>query len=387
MGVRLRIALGIVAVVLLTMPAPSLAGVSAGHSIGGQVSRDGAPLRGALVTIRALPTPERMAHTKAGHALAMPVVLTTRTDARGRFALNRLTLPSSSIQPRTGVANLQAFVSYGNTAIPWSFSLATRPSQARGVASSIDLSFAISSGSGLAARRGDVASVRETRDGRPQINRHDRLPAINLIRPVGGGIHAQGCGVLIPLDNYKYGLPEAFADAWSWASAKITFHESVGTNHTLGVAFKAQSGVWSQSGTSGMSESAAGSGDFPGLYDNQVNNEINYREYAFYCGGTARAWYPDSTYALLYPMLGWPHSSHPIWSSCVTYGSGVHMAKEQGTNSTYSYGVDVGPISVSAQGGWTTSISETWNFTATSKLCGNTASGWVASPKAEAHQP
>lgn len=85
-------------------------------------------------------------------------------------------------------------------------------------------------------------------------------------------------------------------------------------------------------------------------------------------------------------VLGWPHTAHPYWSTCVTYANQT-KTKTQGTNKTFSAGVGFGPISLSAQAGWDLTVSETWHFGGTSsKPCGSTSRGWVDSPEAEAHQ-
>ncbi len=94
-------------------------------------------------------------------------------------------------------------------------------------------------------------------------------------------------------------------------------------------------------------------------------------------------WKPYQTTNILYPINYL--SGQPNWEpNCGTYSSG-YMYKTQGTNQTYSAGINLGPISVSAHTDWETDNKLKWNFSASTRLCGSTTGGWVSSPQAEAH--
>jgi hypothetical protein len=57
------------------------------------------------------------------------------------------------------------------------------------------------------------------------------------------------------------------------------------------------------------------------------------------------------------------------------------VQKHKGKNVTFSGGVDIGLINVSAQAGWTDATEVIWDVTAKSSVCGSTAVGWVESPE------
>jgi hypothetical protein len=377
--------------------------------------RDGKPIQGASVVIRVMPTASVLHAAKAGVPIVTPVVVETTTNASGSFAATPQGVRATDLVD--GSANFLAFFSDGTASLPWSFSL---PMKISGATAQVDLAAANPTATSTAdlaqgQRRGvnlhlDLGKASGGQDLNDSPTNWKGVPSTQLTSAgllkaptspvdattnpslgvdaaaVGGVVKPMGCGVVIPLNLYRYGIQEAFANVWSWTGALVTFHESTSSNHQLGIAFKTSAGGWSQNGTQTFTESGGGSADVSGLWDNQVNNKVNYRAITWYCANGAQGWMPDSTYALAYPILGWPHSSHPKWSSCVTYGSGAVMTKTQGKNTTYGYGVSFGEVSLSTQSGWDQSVDIKFNFTATSKLCGSTGAGWVGSPEAEAHQ-
>lgn len=219
-----------------------------------------------------------------------------------------------------------------------------------------------------------------------------KTPKSAVTQPVQTAMSAVSDAATVPMvgcsgywtENWKYGVSEAFANTWSWTGALVTFYESISTSHTLGIVAQSTSGSLTQGGTMNFSISGGSARTAPGLWDNQVNNQVNYRQQFLSCvpGWT---WYPVSTASLLYPILGWSHSLHPIWTTCAVYANGT-AEKSSGTNVTMGTGVSFPGLSVSAQSGWTTSVKETLNFAQNSRLCGSTSQGWVTSPQVEAHQ-
>lgn len=136
--------------------------------------------------------------------------------------------------------------------------------------------------------------------------------------------------------------------------------------------------TFSQSGTSTISLNASASRG--GVIDATAWNKSNYREYIYSCrpGYELR---PISVNSLLFQWTFWPHE---IYATCTTYTGGTYT-KGNGTNVTYSTGVNLGSGSVSAQSGWNSDTKVSWTVTKKTKLCGSSSVGWVSSARAEAH--
>jgi hypothetical protein len=374
---------------LLVAALPSAGVFAAGpgpNVISGVTQRDGIAVPGGTVTVEVVPQPKDAATAPAGVAIPMEVVAQGRTDARGRFNLTAAAVPAS-FTDEFGVANFVAIVSDGTHQVQWSFPLIVgMPSTKTAVGRNVDLKIDLGSNPGVA----DTANPPTSWHGvkRDQLTPDGLVPVAMspaVVAPSSGSDASPMFCTTTWTNNYKYGIPEAFANEWGWTGALGTFHEALSTSHTLGIAIDLGGGSWRAGGTWGLSESDGAEANTSGLWDNQINNEVNYREQWNGCD-LHWYWYPVSTYAIEYPILGWPHTSHPHWTSCAVYGNGQDATKTQGTNTTYAYGVGFGPINLSTQSGWSTAVSNKWTFTSTSHLCGSTSFGWVSSPEAEAHQ-
>ena len=177
-----------------------------------------------------------------------------------------------------------------------------------------------------------------------------------------------------------YGLSEYFLKAYAWSGAYATVHQDYGNDHTLGIGYSASSSgtSFSQSGT--MTVNMAASAVRGGVADATVWNKINYRDYynTCYVSFTRK---PLSVNALL---TNFTYAPHVTWGTCTTYTGGTYT-KSQGTNVTYSAGMDIGPSNVSAKSGWDSNTEVAWSVTARTKLCGSSTAGWVSASQAEAH--
>jgi len=171
-----------------------------------------------------------------------------------------------------------------------------------------------------------------------------------------------------------YGLPEYFMQAYAWSGAYATVVQKYGNDHTLGIAYSATGSDASFKQSGSISTNMAASASRSGVADAYVWNKVNYRDYVSSCSAS-KTRKPYSVNALL---TNFTYSAHPSWSTCQTYSGGTYT-KSQGTNVTYSAGMDIGPINVSAQSGWNSNTEITWTVTSRTKLCGNSSAGWVSS--------
>ncbi|GAB3055047.1 hypothetical protein GCM10027053_14800 [Intrasporangium mesophilum] len=178
-----------------------------------------------------------------------------------------------------------------------------------------------------------------------------------------------------------YGLSEYFLRAFGWSGAYATVIEQVGNDHTLGIGFSATGSETGFRASGSQSTNMSAGGERSGVADAYAWNKVNYRDYGDSCSAS-KTRKPLGVYALL---TNFTYTPHQVMLSCTTYAAGKYT-KSQGTNVTYSSGMDIGPINVSAQSGWNTNTEVQWSLTKRTKICGSTSAGWVSAPEASASQ-
>lgn len=175
-----------------------------------------------------------------------------------------------------------------------------------------------------------------------------------------------------------YNRPEYFLKVYAWSGALGTVSQSYGVDHKLGIGVKSLAGGWSGGGSSTISLNASGSRG--AVADATVFNSVNYRDYRNSCSPSLTR-KPYGVYALL---SNFTYAPHVNYSACTRYTGGTY-SKVQGTNVTYSAGVDISGFSVLAQSGHNSESKTSWTVTRATKLCGSSSAGWVSSSQAEAH--
>ncbi len=382
-----------VAIGVMSIGIPPSAIDAASHSnapVTVTVTRDSKPVDRASVVVRALPRQDTWEGTDEGVPLDMPVVATGTTDAKGRVHIT----PANVVDRANadGVANFVAVVTAGGNSVTWTFPLevkadaARADQQDRGEASDhrlVDLRVDLGSEPGAA----DMQDPPQDWAGLGA----DRLTSTGLLRvekttvPDGGVTPNETCYYIWTDWIYNRNMP--IGDLWSWSGAKMSQNYDTSVTSTLGTAFQASGGPMSANGTVSFAVTSGSGGSVGNLYNNRTYNQVNYRKMTETCYWSG-IWYPYNTVNILYPIYG--VSPHPNWeaTSCGTYASPAVMYKTQGTNVTFSAGINLGPISVSTHTDWKTDNKLTWNFGAVpSRLCGsNSTLGWASSPQAEAHQ-
>jgi predicted RecA/RadA family phage recombinase len=373
------------AVFALSLPGASLAAQPlVAHSVFGLITSNGRPVSGVGVVVRAVPSTATLHAAPAGVSIVLPVVGNARTDAAGRFGLDP-SVPASFVGP-DGSVSLEITAQNGGQTLDWTFPIWPRNKFSSQLLAStnpstpgrVGLAFEFGASSGVRsfaapATTGDaIASVAESAwVAQPAVTPSD-------------GANPLVCSI-IPSNNFQYGRDETFANVWSWSGAQVDFTEDFGTSHTLGIG--GQGATIIQEGVTVLNEDST-SAVKSGLYDNEIHNAVNYREFAGSCWSPANRWYPDSSNAFFSKVLGWPVSAHPTnYVACHQY-SNTTYTKETGTNTTVSAGVSLQGGYVSAQAGWNSSSSEKYNFGATTNswFCASTSAGVNSSPQVEAHK-
>jgi hypothetical protein len=163
--------------------------------------------------------------------------------------------------------------------------------------------------------------------------------------------------------------PEHYGDAYAYSGAPATATQAYNVQHTLGIGCQATSGgTWKQNGTSTLSYGA--SATTANIIDKTLNDRVNYRDVT-YCGSTYRE--ATGVYDLL---SSFGAIAHRYYSYCSYYTGGTYVKKD-GTNYTFSSGVDLTVVNVSAQSGYDSSSELSWTFNQPGFLCGSNT-GWVS---------
>jgi hypothetical protein len=242
-----------------------------------------------------------------------------------------------------------------------------------------------------ASERGSISAQDTSGSAVPKLHveaRNERLMDQPLASFVSGGVTA--ADVAEPTDvcsTYSVGdvknRKEAFARVWAWSGALATVDFNAGSTHTLGVAM-GSADQWSASGTETIETSAGAS--VGRVADAVAVNKVNYRDYKNICWAKTHR-IPVGFFAVL-PSGEFTYSPHQTYprANCASLAASGTFWKVKGKNVTYSGGVDLPYVNVSAQSGWNQETKVAWQPTANTWLCGSTDNGWASSPQAEAHK-
>ena len=352
--------------------------------VSGTVARDGAPVPSAdVVVVISASAKEGTTAKRRARASTFPVV-TAHTDTSGSFVVR---LDASRVPQRF-------FGPHGDARVV--IVAADSAHQLAWMLTAVRHGHGWSSAGGLAAGDPTPARLRFDLGTRPFAGEaHD--PATSWLDARTGQMQAAatapraylsarspmlttagGCGAQAWGTTYKNRTEKYRAD-WSWQGADWTVSQEVGESQTLGVGFTANGVAWSQNGTAGLTTSSGAFGSIAHASDNWVLNGINYRDLIVSCAGTFRE--PISVYAL---FTGFAYAGHPSYGNCVTQVSGSY-GRSSGTAITYGSAVNIGPISVTSQSGFSTSSRIAWTVTGLTDVCGSN-NGWTSAASIETHK-
>lgn len=166
----------------------------------------------------------------------------------------------------------------------------------------------------------------------------------------------------------------------------VTEAVSNSTTHTLGVAYigSYKGAKWSGDGTGSITDSISHSVSDTYSSSRTIYNRVNYRDYHYSCPATTER-RPYSFYDLLTsndvgkaPMV--------FYFNCGAHDPPASWSTQKATSATIEFGVSLGPISVSAQSGFGTSVELTYTYHVNGEVCGNNPDGPVNSSRVEADQ-
>lgn len=387
----------------------------------GRLLRNGVPRAGEVLLL-AWPNDKTLTSMRVGARFATAVVFKGRTGSDGRFGvpLDPGALPAQYVGPR-GQVDLQVVAADATTQVDWFMSAvrAERASLPVGVPRRVGWTtqtalradstgpeqVTLDLGAGTADTVSDPVARQVGPDGHalgtvqqsagaagsdpvPKTLAVSPRNAAVLARPLATTVAGRGSVPALPAEvcqNYVLrdvrNRPEVFARVFAWKGAKGIVDLNDDSDHQLGVAV-ASSGKWSSSGTKKISTSAGAT--VKNVVDAQALNKVNYRDYGNTCYPSTSVWRrPLSFYALI-PGREFRYAGHVKYKYCNPYAPGQSLWKKHGRNTTYSAGVDAGPINVSAQSGWNTETKISWDITKNTQICGSSSKGWVQSASLDA---
>lgn len=354
--------------------------------ISGKLTHDGVPVATDIVAV-AWPAPEVLRALKNGQTVPTVIVGAARSNSDGTYSLG---LDRVALGPlvKAGRVDIQLTAADATRELTWNYTQVvgdtpvldidlgtTRPSVVQVGAPATTIVDA--SGATLTSTAAQAAQILSAArpEGAPslakQVGTMGRSTAVGLsaVDDPDSGASAS-CGVYVA-STWRNNRPESFVNVYGWSGAKAELIQGSGTSHTMGIGFNYDGNGWGANGTSKVEITTTDQRTQPNVVDATARNRVNYRDFKNPCNDVLTK--PVEIAALM-PTSDFLYAPHKDFNTvCANYTGGTYT-KAQGTNATFSAGVDVGPISVSAQSGYNTDTKITWNFTAASKLCGNTSS-------------
>jgi hypothetical protein len=350
----------------------------------GAVVRDGKPASGATVQALIWPRTEALAALADGAPVPTKPLPPAKTDSSGRFLVNLdgSSLPAS-YRDAKGRSQVELQVSDGTGRVSWSFTATPSMSGWTSVAQQdagtsapesvvVDLG-AASSVCQLApnATEALASGTMSAKSATASSTTDATIVVPDVPRPPGPCVYVAA--------GYLYNRAEPFMHVYPGRNSPATVLQSLGVDHSLGIAVGSSTG-WvggSAGGTATISLQASGSKTL--TYNATAFNALNFRDYRNVCGWTHRQ--ATSVYAVLQRI---DTAAEPDFRYC-SNAPGTTYTKARGTNVTFRAEVNVGPVSVDAHSGWNSSSSVTWHVTGPTQLCGSSTLGWASASEAEAN--
>jgi hypothetical protein len=165
--------------------------------------------------------------------------------------------------------------------------------------------------------------------------------------------------------------PERFLNLHGVQGIPETATQSATATHTLGVGVYTSGGGWGQSGTQSIARSASGSASTTRNTSYSLYNRVNYRIYRYTCAGTHRK--PWNFYDVV--TDDGAYVLYVRFTYCGRNAAGDNWDSGSATNITWGNGVDLGPVKVSAQSGYSSSLNVHFHFNRDGYVCGSDREG------------
>ncbi|WP_454855135.1 hypothetical protein [Promicromonospora soli] len=378
-----------------SVPVAASATVADGMAVKGSVTRSGKAVAGADVLVVAWPESKVLEALPDDTAVPMYTVANIKTDIEGNYAvpLDVSALPPDLVSEE-GQVDVDVMVADKTSQMQRSVSLASAPTltggrwiaamdaeavssgdPAEGVAMTFDLDTGAVTDSTMPwTEQVDDQGVELTEAAATEALRSEVTARESIDTWLAGRASAAS---VTPLDEcaahatgtYQGNRRENFIIARGVVNAKVTVDQNSNSKHTVGIAVK-PSTQWKAGGTVTKTWSnSAQQGGVTGT--RKYYDHVRYRFYNNPCGlGYTDYWRPNNDQELL---AGYVLVDALNYNNCSTHGNEHTYTKEDGKNTTYSTGVDLEQVDVSAQSGWGTKTQLRWKWTGTAKLCWSSA--------------
>jgi hypothetical protein len=365
------------------------------------------------VYVFASPDQSKLIGAPAGKPIALTLVGYARTNAKGQYTVNARSVASlMAANGRHGYVNLQVVaVSGGKTAeadysvapagAAWrveggtnsvpslSFNFATRLATLPPVASAVGTTAAALSRIPITTAAPSAAFEQLMQStGFAAADPPSASPGMQAVPHCP----CPGC-VKIP-KAFHTDLPEHFVTTYTLSTGnKIpeTVTEAVdrSTTHTLGIGVqgtnKAGKVIWTGTGTGSITDDVTHADSSTYGYSRTIYNHVNYRDYQYTCPRLHMQREPYNFWGLLSRTPGGAVQTR-FFFHCDTKGPGDTWSTTTARNATIGGGVSLGPINVSAQSGFSTSVQLVYTFQINGEVCGNNWMGPEQSSVVEADQ-
>lgn len=360
----------------------------------GAVLRDGQPVGGARVVAQIWPNTDRLVALKSGDRVPSMTLPAVTSDASGRFRVDLdPSLVAGGFRDREGRAQVELLISDGTNQVSWSYTAA--PTATGWTSTSAKLAASDQTETALfdlgaranvseltgedAASFAATSSNRSDLAGRGQVSHVALMPKAPSVLPGGADVPSPTGPCFYVARGWLYNRAEPFMHVYPGSKASATVEQSFGVSHTLGVAV--QSGTTWTGGASGGSKtiSLQARGSKLLTSNSTAFNTLNFRDYQNMCG-----WWHRQAETVNTILMRIDPAAEPNFTYC-GFSSNGEYTKYRGINITFTNQVNVGPVSVNAQSGWTSSSSVTWHVRGYTGICGSNAQGWGSAPEAEAN--
>lgn len=195
-----------------------------------------------------------------------------------------------------------------------------------------------------------------------------------------GAVTAMAACIPRTIGSAGHGM-ETFAQVFATSYAKGRVDQESASSHTLGVGVST-SGAYGTYSASGSQTKSAGFGYDSGwtIANAVVKDDWAYKKYGTYCTG---AGYVDYTIRPDYGLGGpyYDYAGTASWCAYSTpYPAGHDFWRSSGANRTYSAGMGIQGVGLTAQSGWTSSQKISFHFSRAGKMCASTTAGLGYAP-------
>jgi len=333
----------------------------------------------ARVAVVAWPNGKTLDSLKNGARVPLVQVGSATSNSTGAFNVNmNMASLGSRLKETDGSVHVEVDVSTPTKSSTWNVAIpkaqiAARPTSVPLPAYAFDLTRGTVSGPGVTAETARLAVVPD-----PSLVSRMETSARRSTSPSPPS--PSPSGTESPCNEYaRAKVPdrqEHFLNVYTWAGVKAVVTETHGSQHSVGVGVSRSGSSWSASGSVTQTWSDSNTVTAPFTSSRSVGNAINYRKFQLICQKQNNGWkvLPTGLDALMPSTFTRQPIASPKFKHCQPYRKGQTYTIDHQDNATYSGGVTLGFVNLSAHAAMTRQTSETFSMSKNSFICGNNTS-------------